>query len=124
MLDNDPPGGAIVTTASTAGLRGVAAIAGYVAAKHAIIGLTATAALDYARHGIRVNAIAPGPIASHRLISLDQSTRERIADAVPLGRLGRVEELAAAVIWLCSEQASFITGATLCVDGGKLAGGA
>jgi NAD(P)-dependent dehydrogenase (short-subunit alcohol dehydrogenase family) len=124
MLDNDPPAGAIVNMASTAGLRGVPGIAGYVAAKHAIIGLTENAALDYARHGIRVNALAPGPIASHRLASLDASTRERIADGVPLGRLGAVEEVAAAVTWLCSDQASFITGATLCVDGGRLAGGA
>jgi NAD(P)-dependent dehydrogenase (short-subunit alcohol dehydrogenase family) len=124
MLDNDPPGGVIVNMASTAGLRGVPGIAGYVAAKHAIIGLTETAALDYATHGIRVNAVAPGPIDSHRLASLDTSTRERVAVGVPLGRLGRVEEVAAAVIWLCSDQASFITGATLCVDGGKLAGGA
>jgi NAD(P)-dependent dehydrogenase (short-subunit alcohol dehydrogenase family) len=124
MLDNDPPAGAIVNMASTAGLRGVPGIAGYVAAKHAIIGLTETAALDYARDGIRVNALAPGPIASHRLLSLDASTRERIADGVPLGRLGAVEEVAAAVTWLCSDQASFITGATLCVDGGKLTGGA
>jgi NAD(P)-dependent dehydrogenase (short-subunit alcohol dehydrogenase family) len=124
MLHNDPPGGAIVNMASTAGLRAVPGIAAYVAAKHAIIGLTETAALDYARHGIRINAIAPGPIASHRLASLDASTRDRIAAGVPLGRLGAVEEVAAAVTWLCSDQASFITGATLCVDGGKLAGGA
>jgi NAD(P)-dependent dehydrogenase (short-subunit alcohol dehydrogenase family) len=124
MLENDPPGGAIVNMASTAGLRGVPGIAAYVAAKHAIIGLTETAALDYARVGIRVNAVAPGPIASHRLASLDASTRERVAVGVPLGRVGRVEEVAAAVVWLCSDQASFITGATLCVDGGKLAGGA
>lgn len=124
MLQNDPPGGAIVNMASTAGLRGVPGIAGYVAAKHAIIGLTETAALDYARHGIRINAVAPGPIASHRLASLDAPTRERIAGGVPLGRLGAVEEVAAAVTWLCSDHASFITGATLCVDGGKLAGGA
>ncbi len=124
MLENDPPGGAIVNMASTAGLRGVPGIAGYVAAKHAIIGLTETAALDYARHGIRVNAIAPGPIATHRLASLDTSTRGHIAAGVPLGRLGAVEEVAAAVTWLCSDRASFITGTTLCVDGGKLAGGA
>jgi NAD(P)-dependent dehydrogenase (short-subunit alcohol dehydrogenase family) len=124
MLENDRPGSVIVNMASTAGLRGVPGIAGYVAAKHAIVGLTATAALDYARDGIRVNAIAPGPIASHRLTCLDAPTRERVATGVPLGRLGTVEEVADAVTWLCSEQASFITGATLCVDGGKLAGGA
>lgn len=123
MLENDPPGGAIVNMASTAGLRGVPGIAAYVAGKHAIVGLTETAALDYAQHGIRVNAVAPGPVASHRLVSLDASTRERIAGSVPLGRLGAVEEVAAAVTWLCSDQASFITGVTLCVDGGKLAGG-
>jgi NAD(P)-dependent dehydrogenase (short-subunit alcohol dehydrogenase family) len=92
MLGNDPPSGAIINMASTAGLRGVPGIAGYVAAKHAIIGLTETAALDYARQGIRVNAIAPGPIASHRLASLVAAARERAAAAVPLGRLGAVEE--------------------------------
>jgi NAD(P)-dependent dehydrogenase (short-subunit alcohol dehydrogenase family) len=124
MLENDPPAGAIVNMASTAGLRAVPGIAAYVAAKHAIIGLTETAALDYARLGIRVNAVAPGPIASHRLAALDAPTRERVGAGVPLGRLGSVEEVAAAVLWLCSDQASFITGATLCVDGGKLAGGA
>jgi NAD(P)-dependent dehydrogenase (short-subunit alcohol dehydrogenase family) len=63
-------------------------------------------------------------MASHRLASLDAPTRQRVAASVPLGRLGAVDEVASAVTWLCSDRASFITGATLCVDGGKLAGGA
>lgn len=117
-------GGAIVNMSSTAGLRGVAGIAGYVAAKHAILGLTKVAALDYARNNIRVNAVAPGPIDSHRLSQLSDDQRAGIAAAVPFTRLGTPDEVAAAVTWLCSEQASFISGTTLTIDGAKLAAGA
>lgn len=117
-------GGAIVNMSSTAGVRGVKGIAGYVAGKHAILGLTKTAALDYGEHNIRVNAVTPGPIATHRLAQLSEQAREQIAAGLPLGRLGLTDEVAATVTWLCSEEASFITGATIPVDGGKLAGGA
>lgn len=117
-------GGAIVNMSSTAGLRGVPGIAGYVAAKHGIIGLTETAALDYAARGIRVNAIAPGPIETYRLHNLSDAQREPIIRAVPMGRLGQAEEVAATVAWLCSDHASFITGATIPVDGGRMASGA
>ena len=117
-------GGAIVNMSSTAGLHGVPGIAGYVAAKHAILGLTKVAALDYADKNIRVNAVAPGPIDSHRLARLTDEQRAGIAAAVPFTRLGRPEEVAATVTWLCSEDASFISGATITIDGAKLAGGA
>jgi NAD(P)-dependent dehydrogenase (short-subunit alcohol dehydrogenase family) len=115
-------GGAIVNMSSTAGLRGVRGIAGYVAGKHAILGLTRAAALEYGPHGIRVNAVAPGPIDTHRLAQLDEQTRVGIASSLPLERLGEPKDVAAAVTWLCSEEASFISGATIPIDGGKLAG--
>ena len=116
-------GGAIVNMSSTAGLRGVGGIGAYVASKHGIIGLTKSVALDYARHGIRANAVAPGPIATERLV-LPEAQREQFVRTIPVQRVGRPEEVAAAVIWLCSDQASFITGATIPIDGGKLSAGA
>ena len=115
-------GGAIVNMSSTAGLQGVRGIAGYVAAKHGIVGLTETAALDYAARHVRVNAIAPGPILTERLSSLTEEARTPVARAVPMGHLGQPEEVAALAVWLCSDQASFITGATIPIDGGRLAG--
>lgn len=117
-------GGAIVNMASTAGERGVYGLAAYSASKHGVIGLTRTAALDYAAQGIRVNAVAPGPILSERLAALSEEPRARVAQAVPMRRIGLPEEVAAAVAWLCSDQAAFITGATLPIDGGRLASGA
>jgi NAD(P)-dependent dehydrogenase (short-subunit alcohol dehydrogenase family) len=117
-------GGAIVNMSSTAGLRGVRGIASYVAAKHGIIGLTETAALDYAAQNIRVNAVAPGPILSHRLASLPAEARDTAARAVPMQRLGLPEEVAATVVWLCSDHAAFITGVTMPIDGGRVSGGA
>jgi len=117
-------GGAIVNMSSTAGLTGAPGMAGYAAGKHAIIGLTETAALDYGRQGIRVNAIAPGPILTHNLARADDAARARIASHLPLQRLGRPEEVAATAVWLCSDQASFINGAAVPIDGGKLAGAA
>jgi NAD(P)-dependent dehydrogenase (short-subunit alcohol dehydrogenase family) len=117
-------GGAIVNMSSTAGLRGVQGIAGYVAGKHAILGLTKVAALDYGHKNIRVNAVAPGPIDSHRLSQLTVEQRDGIAARIPLGRPGQPGEVAATVVWLCSEEASFISGATITIDGAKLASGA
>jgi NAD(P)-dependent dehydrogenase (short-subunit alcohol dehydrogenase family) len=117
-------GGAIVNMTSTAGLHGVRGIAAYVAGKHAIVGLTRTAALDYAEAGLRVNAVAPGPIDSHRLRRLPEQVRAGIAATVPLARIGNPDEVAAAVTWLASDQASFTTGAVLPLDGGKDAKGA
>ena len=115
-------GGAIVNMASTAGLDAVAGLAGYVSAKHGLIGLTKVAALDYAAQGIRVNAIAPGPILTERLQAAGEEMQHRAGMAMPMRRIGQPAEVAAAAVWLCSDHASFITGATLAIDGGKLAG--
>jgi NAD(P)-dependent dehydrogenase (short-subunit alcohol dehydrogenase family) len=115
-------GGAIVNMSSTAGLRGVPGLAAYVATKHGVIGLTKTAALDYAAQGIRVNAITPGPIENDRIRALPEEHRRPIAAAVPLGRIGRPGEVAALATWLCSDLASYITGAIIPIDGGQLAG--
>ena len=113
-------GGVIVNMSSTAGLSGVKGIAGYTASKHGIIGLTKTAALDYAQQNIRVNAVAPGPIFTDRLKRL--KNRDQVTMAVPMRRLGEPEEVAYTVAWLCSDQASFMTGAVIPIDGGRMAG--
>lgn len=115
-------GGAIVNMSSTGGLSGVPGIAGYIAGKHAVIGLTKTAALEYARDNIRINAVAPGPILTERLRKAGQE--DRLRSVIPLGRAGQPEEVADLVLWLCSDEASFITGTTIAIDGGKLAGAA
>jgi NAD(P)-dependent dehydrogenase (short-subunit alcohol dehydrogenase family) len=115
-------GGAVVNVSSTAGLQAVGGLATYVAAKHGVEGLTKVAALDYAEQGIRVNALAPGPILTERLRRAGPDARRAAADAMPLGRIGDPWEVAAAAVWLCSEQSGFITGTTLTIDGGKLAG--
>jgi NAD(P)-dependent dehydrogenase (short-subunit alcohol dehydrogenase family) len=115
-------GGAIVNMTSTAGLEAVAGLAGYVSSKHGVVGLTKAAALDYAERGVRVNAIAPGPILTDRLAEAGDEMQRQAAMAMPMRRVGQVHEVAAAVVWLCSDQASFITGATLPIDGGKHAG--
>ena len=115
-------GGAIVNMSSTAGLQGVGGLASYVTAKHGLEGLTKVAALDYAAEGVRVNAIAPGPILTDNLIRAGAAAQQAAAAAMPLKRVGQPEEVAAAVVWLCSEESAFITGATLTIDGGKLAG--
>jgi NAD(P)-dependent dehydrogenase (short-subunit alcohol dehydrogenase family) len=115
-------GGAIVNMGSTAGLQAVGGLASYVTAKHGIEGLTKVAALDYAEQGIRVNALAPGPILTENLERAGEAGREAAAAALPMKRIGCPEEVAGAVVWLSSELARFITGATLAIDGGKLAG--
>jgi NAD(P)-dependent dehydrogenase (short-subunit alcohol dehydrogenase family) len=115
-------GGAIVNMSSTAGVQGVRGMSAYVAAKHGVIGLTKSAALEYATAGVRVNAIAPGPILNERLQTLSEEQLARVASAVPMARVGLPQEIAATAAWLCSDQASFITGATLPIDGGRLAG--
>jgi NAD(P)-dependent dehydrogenase (short-subunit alcohol dehydrogenase family) len=97
-------------------------MAGYAAGKHGVIGLTKSAALDYAAQNIRVNAVAPGPILTDRIRQLSEEQRQPIVRAVPLGRIGLPEEVAATVVWLCCDQAGFITGVTVPVDGGRLAG--
>jgi NAD(P)-dependent dehydrogenase (short-subunit alcohol dehydrogenase family) len=115
-------GGAIVNVSSTAGLQGVGGLATYVAAKHGLEGLTKVAALDYAEQGIRVNALAPGPILTDNLRRAGKDAQQAAANAMPLRRVGDPREVASAAVWLCSKQAGFITGTTLTIDGGKLAG--
>lgn len=113
-------GGSIVNMSSTAGLQGVMGMGAYSAAKHGIIGMTKSAALDYSRDGIRVNSVAPGPIETGHVI--DPRMREAIAYSVPVGRMGEPLEVASTVAWLLSDLSSFVTGETILVDGGRLAG--
>lgn len=115
-------GGSIVNMSSTAGLQAVGGLASYVAAKHGVEGLTKVAALDYAGLGVRVNAVAPGPILTDNLKRAGAAAQKAAATAMPMQRVGQPEEVAAAVVWLCSAAAGFITGTTLTIDGGKLAG--
>jgi NAD(P)-dependent dehydrogenase (short-subunit alcohol dehydrogenase family) len=122
MLDSGDGGGAIVNMTSTAGLEAVGGLAAYVSTKHGIVGLTKVAALEYAARNIRVNAVAPGPILTDQLERAGEAMQQRAAQAVPMRRIGRPDEVAATVVWLCSDAASFLTGATIPIDGGKLAG--
>ena len=115
-------GGAIVNMASVAGLRAMTNLGAYVTGKAGIIALTETAALDYADHGIRVNVVAPGPILTHHLQRAGADAQHMAAASVPMGRVGTTREVADTVLWLCSEKSSFITGATIPIDGGQLAG--
>jgi NAD(P)-dependent dehydrogenase (short-subunit alcohol dehydrogenase family) len=110
-----------VNLASTDGLRGVRNMGAYAAAKHGVIGLTRSAALDYADRNIRVNAIAPGPILSDRIAALSDEQRQPIIQAFPVGRIGDPLDVATAAAWLCSNLATFVTGVTVPVDGGRLA---
>lgn len=114
-------GGAIVNTSSQGGVTGFPGQAAYIACKHAVIGLTRTAALDYAAKGIRINAVCPGVILTpmaEELIRRNPDLEEKFVRDIPAGRLGRPEEIADAVIWLCSPGASFMAGHALLVDGG------
>jgi NAD(P)-dependent dehydrogenase (short-subunit alcohol dehydrogenase family) len=115
-------GGAIVNMASVAGLNGTANLAAYVAGKAGIIGLTKVAALDYADAGIRVNVVAPGPILTHHLEAAGAEAQRLAGLATPMRRTGTVSEVANVVLWLCSEQAAFVTGAVVPIDGGQSAG--
>ncbi len=114
-------GGAIVNTSSMAGLVGFPAKAPYVASKHGVVGLTRTAALEYSAQGIRVNAVCPGVIHTTMVGELLESMPEVIESLnkqAPVGRIGQPEEIAEAILWLCSDAASFVTGHSLAVDGG------
>ncbi|MEV6804737.1 SDR family NAD(P)-dependent oxidoreductase [Streptomyces sp. NPDC017248] len=114
-------GGAIVNNSSIAGVRATSAGAPYVAAKHAVLGLTKSAAAQYAPHGIRVNALATGLTRSEMsegVFARDPAAEERMRRRNPQGRVADPEEVAQAAAWLCSDQASFVTGATMAVDGG------
>ena len=117
-------GGSIVNCSSVAGLVGFNTIPAYVASKHGVVGLTRTAALEYAERGVRVNAICPGVIDTEMVERFTGHRPEAEAAMLatePIGRLGRPEEIADAVVWLCSTRSSFVTGQAIAVDGGFVA---
>ena len=118
-------GGAIVNTSSGAGVTAVKGQAAYTAAKHGVVGLTKAAALDYAQANIRVNAVCPGIIDTAMMERFTGDTaegRQRVIGQEPVGRMGTPEEIAAAVLWLCSDTAAFVVGHALVIDGGQTVG--
>ena len=115
-------GGAIVNTSSGAGVKGIAGQAAYAATKHAVIGMTKSAALDYAKDGVRINAVCPGIIDTPMMQRFTGGTPEGLARVIaqePVGRMGKSEEIAAAVLYLCSDMAAFVIGHAMVVDGGQ-----
>lgn len=122
MLKNG--GGAIVNMSSVAGIVGTPGLPIYIASKHAVLGLTKAVALEYAKEGIRINAVCPGVIETdlfNRAVADNPEVIERLIAMHPIGRVGKPEEIAEAVIWLCSDKASFVTGQSLPLDGGYVA---
>ena len=122
MLKNGK--GVIVNTASIAGLVGFQNLCAYTASKHALVGLTKTAALEYAKMGIRINTVCPGVIKTpmiDRFTGKKKEAEQQFENMEPVGRMGQPEEVAEAVIWLCSDASSFVTGIALPVDGGWIA---
>jgi len=118
-------GGTIVNTSSAGGLVGVGrGSSAYIAAKHGVVGVTKAAALEYAQQGIRVNAVCPGPTLTpwlERAFASSPATEDQLLALEPIGRFGTPEEIAEAVVWLCSDAASFVTGHAMAVDGGYVA---
>ena len=121
MLAANPPGGVIVNTSSNAGLRAVTMLSAYAASKHGILGLTKNAAVEYADLGIRVNAVCPGAIMTPLMTDLPPERAAEILAPQAMRRPGDPAEVAAAVVWLCSDDASFVTGVALPVDAGSVA---
>ena len=129
QMQRQNTGGAIVNTASIAGLRGSAGVAGYIASKHAVIGLTKSAALEAAAFGVRVNAVAPGYINTRMIHALwvarspdnPEVFRKSMEERVPLKRLGEPEDVANLVTWLLSDESSYLTGSVYLVDAGVMA---
>jgi NAD(P)-dependent dehydrogenase (short-subunit alcohol dehydrogenase family) len=119
----DQGGGAIVNTSSGAGLMGFAGLPAYVASKHGVVGLTKATALEYVKSGIRINAVCPGSTRTPMLEAFmggDPAMEKMMARSAPIGRLGTPSEIAAAVVWLCTDEASFVVGHALAVDGGAV----
>ncbi|PCJ50574.1 MAG: hypothetical protein COA74_02000 [Gammaproteobacteria bacterium] len=117
-------GGNIINMASVAGLNSAAFFGAYAASKHGVIGLTKTAAVEYAKYNIRVNALCPSPIRTPMFESLQQAAPDvvtKVAESNPMQRLGEPEEIAAAIAWLCSDSSKFITGTAIPIDGGYCA---
>jgi NAD(P)-dependent dehydrogenase (short-subunit alcohol dehydrogenase family) len=119
-------GGAVVNTASVAGVIGARGIVGYIASKHAVIGITRTAALESGERGVRVNAVCPGPIAGRMMQSLEDgmggaAVHDAIVSSIPLSRYGAVDEVAGFVAFLLSPEASYCNGAAYLLDGGQTA---
>jgi NAD(P)-dependent dehydrogenase (short-subunit alcohol dehydrogenase family) len=122
-------GGAVVNVASVAGLSGGVSMTGYVASKHGLIGLTRAAARESAKVGVRINAVCPGATDTSMIAAIEAGIspsdpdfdRQRRQSNIPMGRYAQPSEVAAAIIWLCSDEASYMTGACLVVDGGQLA---
>jgi NAD(P)-dependent dehydrogenase (short-subunit alcohol dehydrogenase family) len=124
QMQSQGPGGAIVNTASAAGLRAVTKMAIYAASKHAVVGMTRSAALEFARSGLRVNAVCPGAIETPMLdsiVNVSNRVREAFLDSQPNKRFGQPSEIGEAVAWLLSDAASFVTAHTMSVDGGMAA---
>jgi len=121
QMQNQLEGGAIVNTSSQGGITGFPGQAAYISCKHAIIGLTRTASIDYAAKGIRINAVCPGVILTpmaEDLFRRNPQLEKNLINEIPAGRMGKPEEIANAVLWLCSSDASFVHGHALVVDGG------